>query len=170
MQCFIDYIGLSFCAGAYESPASGIYINSLPGMSIESIDKTADQEQVNYLGVWTDVQANALQQFRMDIVAEINKCYKINCDCDYDALICENQEVLTQGWKYLLGVWLLIFRINSNRLNRYTTLDVPQAKELLDFYQLEYSKFLSSAVLCMDMTSCELCCGGNNPSMVTWLP
>ena len=169
MQCFLNYIGLSQCAGVYQAPASGIYINSLPGMSLESIDKTANQEQLNYLGVWDDVQANALQQYRIDVIAEMNKCYQLNCDCDYDALICENLEVLTQGWKYLLGIWLLIFRINSNRLNRYTTLDVPQAKELLDFYQEEYSKFLKSSVACMDVTSCELCCG-NNPSVVVYLP
>lgn len=170
MQCFNDYIGLSFCAGVYESPASGIYINSLPGMSMESIDKTADHEQINYLGVWEDVQTNAIAQFRLDIITEINKCYKINCDCDYDEVICENQELLTQAWKYLLGVWLLIFRINSNRLNRYVTLDAEQAKELKDFYQVEYEKYLKSGVLCVDISSCELCCGGNNPSMVTWLP
>jgi len=169
MLCFNDYIGLSFCAGVYESPASGIYINSLPGISIESIDKSADQEQVNYLGVWNDVQTNALAQFRIDVIAEMNKCYQLECDCNYDALICENLEVLTQAWKYLLGIWLLVFRINSNRLNRYTTLDIPQAKELLNFYQVEYEKFLKSSVACMDTSSCELCCG-NNPSVVTWLP
>lgn len=169
MQCFTDYIGLSLCAGAYEVPASGIYINSLPGLSIESIDKVADQEQVNYMGVWADVQTNALQQFRLDVMAEIRKCYELNCDCDYDALICENLEVLTQPWKYVLGIWILLFRINSNRLNRFTTIDVTQAKELKDYYQAEYEKFLNSSVLCMDISSCELCCGGN-PQVVTWLP
>ena len=169
MTCFIDYIGLSFCAGVYESPASGIYINSLPGLSLESIDKVADQEQLNYKGVWDDVQANAVQQFKIDLIAEINKCYSLNCDCDYEALICENQEVLTQSWKYLLGIWILIFRINSNRLNSYTTVSITQAKELKDYYQAEYDKFLASSVLCMDVSSCELCCGGN-PNMVTWLP
>ena len=169
MTCFIDYIGLSFCAGVYESPASGIYINSLPGLSLESIDKVADQEQLNYKGVWDDVQANAVQQFKIDLIAEINKCYSLNCDCDYEALICENLEVLTQSWKYLLGIWVLIFRINSNRLNSYTTVSITQAKELKDYYQAEYDKFLASSVLCMDVSSCELCCGGN-PNMVTWLP
>lgn len=169
MTCFIDYIGLSFCAGVYESPASGIYINSLPGLSLESIDKVADQEQLNYKGVWDDVQANAIQQFKIDLIAEINKCYSLNCDCDYEALICENVEVLTQSWKYLLGIWVLIFRINSNRLNRYTTVTITQAKELKDYYQAEYEKFLASSVLCMDVSSCELCCGGN-PNMVTFLP
>ena len=169
MQCFNDYIGLSFCAGAYESPASGIYINSLPGISIESLDKIADQEQINYLGVWEDVQSNALAQFRIDIISEMNKCYSLNCDCDYDALICENDEVLTQAWKYILGIWILIFRINSNRFNLYTRLTIDQAKELKDFYQVEYEKFLTSGVSCMDVSSCELCCG-SNPNVVTWLP
>lgn len=169
MQCFIDYIGLSLCGGVYNAPASGIYINSLPGLSIESIDKVADQEQVNYLGVWEDVQTNAVQQFKIDVMSEINKCYQINCDCDYEALICENIEVLTQSWKFLLGVWILVFRINSNRLNRYTTITAQQANELKNFYQIEYEKFLSSAVKCMDISSCELCCGGN-PEVVTWLP
>jgi len=169
MVCFLDYIGLSLCAGAYESPASGIYINSLPGLSMESMDKIADQEQINYIGVWADVQTNALPDFRVDVMGEMRKCYDLNCDCDYDALICENLEVLTQAWKYKLGVWVLTFRINSNRLNRFTTIDIPQAKELLAHYQVEYEKMLSSSVLCMDITSCELCCN-NNPSVVTWLP
>lgn len=169
MECFINYIGLSECAGAYDAPASGVYINSLPGLSLESIDKVATQEQVNYRGVWADVQTNAVAQFRVDVKAEILGCYKINCDCDYDALICENIEVLTQAWKYLLGIWILLFRINSNRLNRFTTVDVTQAKELKDHYQAEYERFLKQSVLCMDISSCEMCCG-SSPESVVWLP
>ena len=169
MDCFIDYIGLSLCAGAYQVPASGTYISSLPGLNLESIDKVATQEQINYTGVWDDVQINALPDFKVDVMAEIRKCYELNCDCDYDALICENLEVLTQAWKYKLGVWVLQFRINSNRLNRFTTVDVAQAKELLAHYQVEFEKSLSQSVLCMDISSCELCCGGN-PQTVTWLP
>lgn len=169
MVCFIDYIGLSLCAGAYDAPASGIYINSLPGLNIESIEKVADQEQVNYLGVWDDAQNNALQQFRLDIMTEIQKCYQIDTGCDYDTMICNNIEVFTQSWKYLLGVWLLLFRINSNRLNKFTTVTIDQAKELKDYYQAEYEKFLSQAVKVMDASDCYLCCG-NNPEAVTWLP
>lgn len=169
MQCFIDYIGLSLCAGAYDAPASGIYLNSMPGLNIESIDKVADQEQINYLGVWQDVQTNAAPQFRLDIISEITKCYKINKDCDYDEMICNNIEVFTQSWKYLCGVWLLLYRINSNRVNRFTTLTKEQAVELKDHYQVEYEKYLSQSVKVMDTSSCELCCGGN-PEIVTWLP
>jgi len=169
MTCFQDYIGLSPCAGVYESPPSGIYINSLPGLSIESIEKVADQEQINYRGVWDDVQQNAQPDFRVDIMAEIRKCYKLDCECDYDVLICDNIEILSQAWKYKLGIWILLFRINSNRLNRFTTIDIPQAKELLAYYQATYETSLAASVLCMDITSCELCCGGS-PESVVWLP
>lgn len=160
---------MSLCAGAYEVPASGIYISSLPGLNLESIEKVATQEQINYTGVWADVQVNALPDFKVEVMAEIRKCYELNCDCDYDALICENLEVLTQAWKYKLGIWILQFRINSNRLNRFTTINIEQAKELLTFYQVEYEKMLSSSVLCMDISSCELCCGPN-PQTIVWLP
>ena len=49
LNCFIDYIGLSYCSGVYEQPGSGLYLNSLPGISIESIDKIADSEQITYV-------------------------------------------------------------------------------------------------------------------------
>lgn len=169
MECFVNYIGLSQCAGAYDAPASGIYINTLPGLQLEAIDKIATQEQVNYLGVWADVQSNALPDFRIDVMAEIRKCYELDCECVYDDLICENLEVLTQAWKYKLAIWLLWYRINSNRLNRYTTIDIPQAKELLVHYQVEFARMLEASVKCMDISSCELCCSPN-PSIVTMLP
>jgi hypothetical protein len=169
LNCFIDYIGLSYCAGVYEQPGSGLYLNSLPGISIESIDKIADSEQVTYLGVWADVQSSAVAQFRIDIMAELNKCFKLERGCDYDTQICANAERLVHAWKYCLGVWLMIFKINSPRLNRFTTIDVKKAEELKDFYQVEYEKALTQAVLLMDTSECCMQCGGN-PETVTWLP
>lgn len=170
MECFIDHIGLLNCTvGAYESPPSGIYINSLPGISIENTDKIADAEQVTYRGVWVDVQAFALAQFRLDVIAELNKCFKLNKDCDYDEMICENLEELTLAWKYLLGVSLLLFRLNSDRLNRWTTIGREEAKELKDFYTAEYFKALQQGVLLMDTDLCCLQCSPN-PSVVSYLP
>lgn len=169
MQCFVNYIGLSQCAGAYDAPASGVYINTLPGLQLEMLDKIATQEQVGYLGLWEDVQTNALPDFKIDVMAEIRKCYELNCDCVYDDLICENIEILIQAWKYKLAIWLLWYRINSNGLNRYTTIDIPQAKELLTHYTVQYEQALEVAVKCMDISSCELCCAPN-PNIVTMLP
>lgn len=170
MNCFIDYIGLSYCSrGVYDIPASGIYLNSLPGISIENIDKIADSEQVTYLGVWADVQSFALAQFRLDVINEMRNCFQLNKDCDYDALICDNIEELSLAWKYLLGVSLMIFRLTSDRVNRWTTVDRTQATELRDFYQVEYYKALKQGVLLMDTDECCLECEGN-PSVVVFLP
>lgn len=170
MNCFLDYIGLSYCTrGVYDVPASGIYLNSLPGISIENIDKIADSEQVTYLGVWNDVQTFALAQFRLDVMSEIKKCYELNRDCDYDVMICDNIEELTTAWKYLLGVSLMIFRLTSDRVNRWTTIGRDEAKELRDFYQVEYERALKQGVQLMDTEECCLKCDPN-PSVVTWLP
>lgn len=168
LNCLKDFIGLSYCDGDAQPP-SGLFLNSLPGISIESIDKIAEAEQAGYLGVWKDVQTSALAQFKIDVLAEIHKCYQINHECDYDALICANKEVLAQALKYCLVVWLLLFRITTSRLNRFTTVDRKQAQELRDYYQTEYDNALKQAVQIIDVTSCELCCGGN-PEYVYALP
>lgn len=171
LDCLMDYIGLSDCNvhGVYEQPASGIYLNSLPGISIESIDKIANSEQITYKGVWNSLQRSAAAQFRIDVTAELSRCFKLSKDCDYATLICDNLEILSQAWKYCLAVWLMHYRINSDRLNKYTTVTIQQAHDLRDFFQTEYDVSLKQAVALVDTTSCELCCGGN-PEYVTYLP
>lgn len=169
MTCFTDYIGLSYCAGIYEQPGSGIYLNSLPGISIKSIDSIADSEQTTYLGVWADVQSSAVAQFRIDVISELNKCFKLERDCDYTTMICENRDILIQAWKYCLGVWLMIFRLTSERLNQFTTVDRKQAEELQAFYQVRYEDALAQGVKLMDTTECCMACEGN-PEMVYQLP
>lgn len=170
MNCFINHIGLTNCTtGVYDVPASGIYLNSLPGITIENVDKVASNDQITYLGLWDDVQEFALAQFRLDVMNEIKKCYKINSDCDYDTLICANIDDLTLAWKYLLGASLMIFRLNSDRLNRWTTIGREQAQGLLDQYQGWYIAALQQGVLLMDTSECCLTCEPN-PAVVVWLP
>lgn len=169
MQCFLDFIGLSYCPGIYEQPGSGIYLNSLPGISIQSIDAIADSEQTTYLGVWADVQSSAVAQFRIDVIAEMNKCFKLNRDCDYTTMICDNRDTLVQAWKYTLGVWLMIFGLHTNRLNWYTTVNRKQAEELKDFFQIEYEKALKQSVQLMNTESCCMECSGN-PETIFVLP
>lgn len=64
MDCLKDYIGLRHCS--QEEPESGLYVNNLPGMSTELVDKIANSEQVNLVGVWEDVQATAIPRFVQD--------------------------------------------------------------------------------------------------------
>lgn len=170
LDCLVNYIGLMQCYGAYDASDSGQYINTLPGITLESIDKIADtREQRTYRGVWDDVQENAKPRFYSDVISELTKCFQLDRECDYETLICDNITVLTNAWKLLLGNQLMIERIYSNRLNRYTTVGLEEAKELKDHYQVEYEKALAQAVKLMDVTDCEFCCGGNPESQV-WLP
>lgn len=168
MTCLQDYIGFVAC-GVYEFPPSGVFINTLPGISLESIDKIADAEQITYRGVWDDAQKEAAVRFRLDFITEVSKCYQITTECDYDQFICDNLELLANAWRYLLGNQLMIYRIYSPRLNRFTTIDIDQAKELRDFYQTEYEKFLALAVRQIDFSSCCMSCS-NNPEYVYFLP
>lgn len=167
MECLIGYIGLRVCGN--ETSESGLYINSLPGISLESIDKIADSEQITYAGVWADVQAEAASRFYVDFVSAVSECYQLNPYCDYEEIICANRLKLAQGWKYLLGNQLMIFRLYTTRLNRFTTIDLDSAAQLRDHYQVEYEKALQQASKLVDVSTCELCCGGN-PEYVTWLP
>lgn len=168
MPCLTGYIGLKVCGN--ETSDSGQFINSLPGISLESIDKIADSEQITYKGVWDDVQAEAYNRFYADIVNELSKCYQLQPYCDYENLICENKPKLITAWKYLLGNQLMLFRIYTTRLNRFTTIDAKKAQELRDFYQVEYEGALTLAAKIMNVSSCECMQCGSNPETVTWLP
>lgn len=167
MDCYTDLVGIKGCG---EEPEGG-WINTLPGISLEVIDNIADSEQITYLGVWADVQKEASTQFKLDLIEKINECYDINTDCDYEDVICmeENIPLLTNAWRFRLGVQLMIERLYSTRIN-WVTLNKEQASELKDFYQTEYEKSLSQAVKFLDMSECCLKCGGGNPKHEVWLP
>lgn len=170
MDCLLDYIGLKICGT--ETSASGLFINSLPGISLESIDKIADSEQITYKGVWNDVQTEAAARFYVDVVNELTKCYSLQPYCDYEDIICDasNKLKLANAWRYLLGNQLMLFRLYSTRLNRFTTVDKEQAEQLRDHYQVEYEKALILAAKLLNVSVCECIQCGGNPEVVTWLP
>jgi hypothetical protein len=75
LTCLIDHIGVDGCD--QDAPPSGIYINELPGIELKMIDKIADADQVNFLGVWSDVQKRAARRFVREVNAEFNQRYKL---------------------------------------------------------------------------------------------
>lgn len=168
MDCFIDSIGLLYCSGE-TAPVSGLYLNTLPGISVEGMDSVADSEQVTYLGVYSDVQKVALSQFRLDLLHQIHSCYSLNTDCDYDELICANKELLYRAWWYLLGVHSMAFRLASDRLNWFTTVSRDDAKGLQAVFQVEYEKSMQQAALLFDTGDCCMPCNPS-PKRAVWLP
>lgn len=169
MECLIDYIGFINCADQPESE-SGLYINTLPGISLEMVDKVANSEQVTYVSVWNDAQQEASLRFKADFMRAVNECYELSRKCDYEDMICENLEYLVNAWRYLLGNQLMLYRIHSNRLNFFTTIGKKDAEELAAHYQVEYENALKIAMKLVDVSGCcEQKCT-NNPTHVWWLP
>ncbi len=166
-NCLTDYISIKACEG--QAIPEGGWINSLPGITLESVDRIATEDQITYAGVWADVQAEAFTIFESDFMAEVNRCFELNAYCDYEAMICNNKRRLLQAWKYLLGSQLMVFRIYSNRLNRFTTIGLKEAGELKDYYAVEYKSALTQAMKLVDLGDCEMCCS-SNPTSVVWLP
>jgi hypothetical protein len=75
LVCLVDYIGLK---NVTTAPESGLFINSLPGMSTELADKIASTEEVDAEGVWNDVQTWAFLRFKNDVVNTIGEEVKLN--------------------------------------------------------------------------------------------
>lgn len=169
LDCYIDWVGLNGCVGAYETANSGQYITSLPGLNLKNINAIADDNQRTWRGVWDDVQQRSARKFYSDLRVGVNDCFQLNTDCDYiEDIFCkeENMELLTGAWMYLLGSEIMLERMYSDRLNFYTTFDRKAAEELKDLYQSEYKDELARAIKTLDTSACELCCGGGLESVV----
>jgi hypothetical protein len=75
MECLKDFIGLRWAKG--EEPVSGLYVNDLQGISIKSLDKIANDEQVTFFEVWESVQRRALQRFTTDVQNRFSTRYNL---------------------------------------------------------------------------------------------
>lgn len=58
--------------------------------------------------------------------------------CTWDNIVCTNKRHFASAFQHLLAIELLNYRINSSRLNRWTTIDKKQAVELQKLYTLKY--------------------------------
>jgi hypothetical protein len=101
MTCLNDYIGISGCGAT--SPASGLFINSLPGISIKAVTQLADAEQATYLGVWSDVQVRAQARLAMDIRSRLSKRYKIKTATNSVQI---DPRYSSAGWSVITGTSL----------------------------------------------------------------
>lgn len=76
MDCLDNYIGLKNCA--LPEPDSGLYVNILPGIKTELVDKIASSEQINFNGVWGDVKQRAFLRLKNDIIMKIQERVDFN--------------------------------------------------------------------------------------------
>ncbi len=168
LECIDDKIDIHICG---ERLPDVEYINSLPGITLESIDAPTEQDQKTYRGAWDDIISEAKKRFNLSIRTKLNECREHNKHCDYDALFCEvgNADLLVLPWKYMVAIVLLEYRIYSTRINRYTLFDRDKAIELIKHYRQLYEDSVKESMLMLNIDSCCLDCAGN-PQFVTWLP
>lgn len=71
MDCLDNYIGLKNCL--LETPESGVYVNILPGISTELVDKIASPEQTNFVKVWESVKQRSFLRLKNDLIMKIQE-------------------------------------------------------------------------------------------------
>lgn len=102
MRCLKDYVGLR--EGCTFAPSvSGLYLNQLPGITIEKMDDVASEDQVTYKQLWDDIQETTIHTFREDVIAEFDRRYllkqvtqTIDLDQEYDTTVLTPPAVNTQ--------------------------------------------------------------------------
>ena len=115
LSCLVNYIGLF--NSSLPAPVSGLYINSLPGVTMEQFDKVAKPEQTTYLNVWSDVQTRAIIKLRNTIEASLKQRYKLKAitrSLDLGTKIDTTQPVSTPVSEYRGFTIELIFKNNFN--------------------------------------------------------
>lgn len=159
MDCLIGFIGLSSVVGV---SGSGLYLNTLPNLNTVSVNKIADEDQDDHVQVMKDIEERAIKRFRTHFIVELNKCYKISKREVAECLICENKDLLAEALHYLMGAEMMIERIGSSRINKYTTIDKATAQQSrLEFEQIFFHE-LHVAVLGININDSD-CFDGELP-------
>jgi hypothetical protein len=132
MNCLKGHIGIKGTGAA--APESGIYINQLPGISLQNIQRTANSEQVTYAEVWSDVQDRAGRRIVTDLRNKLRSRYKIKTNNGFFFLETMDQGTIIaaaahyRGLVYDAGIdqnGFFSFHVTS------VTVDLPQALDTL---------------------------------------
>ncbi len=153
IDCLYNYIGLSSKTfqGDPEVESSGLFVDALPDISLNLISKLTESDEDDSQELWQTIEKRSILKFRTFFINAINQCYKINkvdiCEC----IICENVALLSTSLWYLMGAEVMFERYSSSRLNKYTTIDKPKAKDLRDEYMDIFNRELAVAVAGIDI-------------------
>lgn len=142
MECLRGYIGIKW-KGA-EVPDSGLYINQLPGISLKSIDSLANAEQIDFLGVWDDVETRSLKRLQTAItnyfgrkyqLVQINESLALPTYHSEDANLVTNPAAQYRGFTFDLG-WYgsTLARIHIETLRLYMI--APKTGLVIKFFEV----------------------------------
>lgn len=153
MNCLKDYVGIR---GYTVTPASGQFINQLPGISLKSIQSIANSEQVTALAVWNDVQERAWRRISNDFMIAMRAKYCLKKDTDTDAIICDDKALFLRAWTWVLGAELMSEQSYSERLNIFTTINRGRGEELRATFTGEYENALEDLMPAIEWKEPEM--------------
>lgn len=142
-----DYIGLS---AKLSHAASGMYVDALPDISVDGIDRMIDSE-ADIESAWNDIQLRAILKFRTLFSAEVNRCHHVSDISKIECLIASNKEIIATALWYLMGAEVMYSRGVSSRMNSYTTLDRSKSRDIRQDLEAQFEKELHVAVAGIDI-------------------
>lgn len=98
----------------------------------------------------------------------------LSTKCSFDQIICTNKQHFASAWQHCLAIELLNYRINSSRLNKFTTITKDQAVALQTLMtqkyrggvdqktMLEYPGKLQSAITSISLNDTDCCLRAND--------
>lgn len=155
MQCLANRIGIRGCDAPATEGSVGppvvvalpvLFINDLPGISLENISALVNDEQKTFLGLWNNIVLRTMKKFEILVKAKLNQCYKLTDKTVVQCLVCEQKDLFDVCLWYLHGTEVMIERTSSDEMNRYTTIDLDKAEKLKAEYYLEFQGALDDAV------------------------
>jgi len=74
MSALTNYIGIR---GYHTSPASGRFINELPGVSLRDMQRIVNEEQITFVNLWNDIQSRAWMRLTTDLRMKLRDRFNI---------------------------------------------------------------------------------------------
>lgn len=145
LECLRDYIGLD-TAGE----ESGLALVNLPGISMNNFGGIKNDTYEDDTALWNTIQNRSLRKLLTNTTSRMNECFKITDLEIIECLVCDKLELFANAFWYLLGAETMIERIYSDRVNRWTSIDIEEARDLLAYYTTQYENELQLAVNGLD--------------------
>jgi hypothetical protein len=169
LECLLGSIGIKDCSTGI--PESGLWLNELQGITLESIDKLVEQEQITYKKFIEELDVNASNRFSNFIHNKFRQCYQIKSKQCSDDLICANVEAFYVAYRYMMARELMNYRLFSEKWNRWS-MSKDQCREMKDFFneQLEEEALIAVQTIQVDQSTDCFRSGGGSTQWITVLP
>lgn len=138
LDCISGYIGIRGCGAT--APTSGLYLNDLPGIGFKKIVSMTDEDATTYAELLEVLESRASARLSIDVRTAFARRYTLKTDaaCSFDDVICDNITLFSTAVWYLMGFEFMNEVCFSDKLNQFTTVGLARAKELRDYYMIQY--------------------------------